>query len=80
MLIDRVLAEAGGSARGPRATQAQDAVAVHQQPHGGAAAAAAARGGAQADARGQPAAGRRQPALPAERWQARSVRYTYKCA
>lgn len=58
-------------AGGPVASEAQDAIAVDQQPDGGAATAAAARGGAQADAWGQPAAGRCQPSLPAERRQAR---------
>lgn len=42
--------EVGGPARGSRAAKAQDAIAFHQQPHGGAAAAAATRGGPQADA------------------------------
>lgn len=36
--------------RGTSASKAQDAVAFHQQPHGGFATAAAARGGPQADA------------------------------
>lgn len=72
-----VAAETGGSfgaARGPRTTKAQDAIAVHQQPHGGAAPAADTRGGPQADARSKPAAGRRQPAVPAKCGQTRYVR------
>lgn len=66
-------AEAVGGARGSRAAETQDAVAVHQQPHGGTAAATPAGGGPQADARGKPETGRRQPTLLAKRWQTRYV-------
>lgn len=59
------------TSRGAHTAKAQDAVAVYQQPDGGAAATADSGGGPQADARSKPAAGRRQPALPAERRQTR---------
>lgn len=49
-MILHSFAEVWGHPRRAHKTEAQDALAVHQQPHGGAASTAAAGGGSQADA------------------------------